>query len=236
MRATNCCCGIPLHTAVVIYGSFDVIIGIMYTIAFLAGVSQVCLYEYICTFNHQLSYAPDFGMYELSWLVSSFAEGFLAIVGGCIGVVAVQKKSASLASSYSYIKALQYICMVIACLMILLNIQDIADQLTDETIARMIEDAERKHMDPPKIDRESMLMSVSVYLDVSCKISLVQWTTLGLYGFYIIHSLGRWYREGRDPSERRITISIDPQSEGRQVHNISPLLQGQTPTIPVAIQ
>jgi len=172
----------------------------------------------------------------LSWIISSLAEGSLAIIGGSLGVISVQRKSARLALSYSYIKALQYICMVVSCMMILFNIQDIAEQLTDETIAQMIEDAERRHADPPKIDRDSLFGSVLLYLNVSCKISLIQWSTLGLYGFYIIHSLGRWYAEGRDPSERRIAISIEPQIEGVQIQNISPLLQGRTPIIPVAIQ
>jgi hypothetical protein len=185
---------------------------------------------------NQLSYAPDFGMYELSWIISSLAEGFLAIVGGCIGIIAVQKKHARFAASYSYIKALQYICMVVSCMIILFNIQDIAEQLTDETIQRMMEEAERKHANPPKIDRPALLDSVVMYLNVSSQISLIQWTTLGLYGFYIIHSLGRWYAEGRDPSERRITVGIESHIEIDRVQHVSPLLQGQTPTIPIAIQ
>ena len=175
-------------------------------------------------------------MYELSWIVSSVSEGFLAIVGGLIGIQAVQRKDARSALSYSYIKVLQCVCMFVSCMMILFYIQDISERLTDETIEQMIEEAQRKHADPPKIDRPVILESVYLYLQATCRISLIQWTTLGLYGFYIIHSLGRWYAEGRDPGERRLTVSINPQMEGVRVQHVSPLLQGQSPAIPVAIQ
>ena len=164
------------------------------------------------------------------------AEGVLAIIGGFVGILSVQQKNTRKAFLYSYIKAVQYVCMLVSCILILLYIDEICQQLTDERIEEMLAEAARKHLDPPKINRPEIVATILLYLRTSCQMSLFFWSTFGLYGFYIIHSLAKWYSEGRDPGERRLIINIPSQAgpSGR-VQYISPLLHGQTPMIPIAI-
>ena len=155
-------------------------------------------------------------------------------MGGFVGIHGVQKKDAKSVLLYSYIKGLQNICMLVSCFMILTNMDTIADKLADETIEELIEEAARKHMDPPKIDRDQVYNYIVQSLQLSCYLTMLLWSTLGLYGYYIIHSLGKWYQAGLDPAARRLQISVP--SESSRIQYVSPLLQGQTPMIPVAIQ
>jgi len=181
-------------------------------------------------------------MYELSWVISSCAQGVLSIMGGIIGLAGLQKRNARFMHIYKVIKLVQYALVLSSCFIIIYNLQEITTTLTEETITEIMDEARARHENPPKIDKDMLWDQVHTFLKISCAFTMSLWTLLGLYGVYIIHSLGKWYGKGGDPHQPRFVVSI-PQSESGgavvtrpQTLYATPLLQGQSPTIPVGIQ
>jgi hypothetical protein len=182
-------------------------------------------------------------MYELSWILASVSQGLLAVAGGSVGIVGMQKRNARFLKLYSYVKLIQYILMMASCIIVMVNVSEIANRLTDEIIEQMIDDAKAKNKDPPVIDKDLLLAKVFSVLNATCRITIILWNTLGLYGLYIIHSLSMWFSEGHDPSRPRFIVSVPPESTVQlsdaqnvtpsRIQYATPLLHGQETYIPV---
>ncbi len=184
--------------------------------------------------------APDIGPYELSMTLSNTASGLLGILGGTVGLVGMQKKNPQYLNIYKSLKVVQILLITVASSIVLWYLSEIVPPLADELIEEIKERAREAHEPEPHIDRNQVMALVRFSLKFTSVSSIILWVVLGGYAVYIIHSLSIWYKNGVDPSQPRYTVSVPPYAtnvEGRgRVQYATPLLQGQSPAIPVSIR
>ena len=161
------------------------------------------------------------------------------MTGGIIGLVGIQKKSAVYLNVFRGLKLAQILLAVVGALLVLLNLDEIASQVTDETIADILDEAKQKHEEPPVIDRNGILRAVTLMLRILNFGSVAFWLIVGGYVLFLIHSVYKWFSEGVDVEQPEIIIMLPPRSHDNdqtsRVQYATPLLQGQTPSIPVRI-
>ena len=180
-------------------------------------------------------------MYRLSWVVGAFATSFLACIGSLMGFWGVQRKSWVILNYYRVIKALQLILVIASSVIVLMNLSDIAPSLADEIIQEIDEAAQEAGEPIPIIDRKKLIEKVTMGLIASSIGSIMLWITFGLYALYIIHSLYTWYKRGSDPTMQSFFVSLPPPEMGGQsgvapqIQYATPLLQGQSPSIPLSV-
>lgn len=167
--------------------------------------------------------------------MTSSATGLLSILGGALGLVGLQKTSWTHLRYYRIVKAVQILLVVVSSTIVLLNMHEIAPQLADEIIEQIKEAAKETGNPEPEIDRKMIIEQVVFGLTISSCTSMFLWLTLGMYALYMIHSLSLWFKRGADPNQPQFTIAIPPVDQSGQVQYVTPLLQGQSPSIPLSI-
>ena len=171
-------------------------------------------------------------MYQFSWLLGKIASSFCALIGGIIGLIGVQRKSGSVMGYYRLVKALQITLAIVAAVIVIADVSNIAPDMADRYIEELDEEAKAAGIPPPQIDRSQLIHVLTRNLLIASAGSITIWSTFGGYGLYMIHSLTLWYKQGSDPSGPQFLVSL-PQPEPR-FRYATPLLQGQSPTIPVS--
>ena len=160
-------------------------------------------------------------------------------------MVGMQKRSSKFMKIYTLVKAIQIVLVLITSYLVLTNIIAIANEMADEEIERESEDARRHGEAPPKIDREALVIICRLYLMATTRMALIFWCTLGTYSLYVIQSLSTWYARGSDPAEPRVIVTVPPYAQdapmtelqsGSRIQYATPLLQGQSPAIPIAVR
>lgn len=187
----------------------------------------------------KLGKRPQFGMYEASWISGSLGAGPLLLIGGVLGLVGLQKKNATYMNVCRGLKLAQMALAVSGALIVLLNMDEVSNQVVDDWIADMVDEAKRNHEDPPVLDRNMLLSVVVSMLRSQNLTSIAFWVLLGGYSLLLIHSVFHWLSESVDLDKADVVVMLPPRSmdqvQSVRVQYATPLLQGQSPSIPVSI-
>jgi len=135
------------------------------------------------------------------------------------------------------LKTLQVFLAILGALVVLTNLKEVASETMEEYIKETVEEAAHSGIPPPAINRNELLPYFEDVVLNSAIISVITWLFLGLYGVYIGRSLFTLWKNGIDPSETHILVSLSPpdcDGYGGSLRLVTPQLQGQSPIIPVA--
>jgi hypothetical protein len=171
--------------------------------------------------------------------LDSINAGCVSVVSGLLVFLGIQGKSERFLNSFSIIKSFQVILAVVIAILVFLNLEEVASEMTDEYIRESTDEADHAGVTPPEIDRHAVLPFVEKALYIYSLVTLATSLLLDLYGIYLCWSIALWYKLGIIPSETFARISLVPiltEATNRELQYVSPQLQGQLPLIPVAFR
>ena len=160
--------------------------------------------------------------------------GFLAVLGGVLGLIGVQNDRIPSLSLCRILKLAQLAMIIASCLMVLCNLDDISWELAQEMI-----DSDHPDIDPGVLEER---VRSSLYSEVLS--SGVFWVLYLLYSLISIHSLLSFIKRGVNADQQQLILTIPPDADmlaisRPQIHAdnyASPLLHGQHAEIPVSAQ
>ena len=163
------------------------------------------------------------------------------MLGGTVGLVGLQKRSVRFLGYYAIVKAVQFVLILVSSILVLTYLDDIVPELVSEIIDAAREEAKEAGEPEPVLDRNLLESRMALTLWASSHVSISMWSTLGLYSIYIISSLRNKWQES-PASNRRFVVSIptnptesSENQQGTRIQYATPLLQGQSPSIPVSV-
>ena len=122
--------------------------------------------------------------------------------------------------------------------MILANLDEVASEVMENYIVQQNDDSGHSGFPPPVIDRKTLFPYFREVVYVSSILSVSIWSVFGLYAAYLGYSQSFWLKNGTDPSETLLRVSIAPvpdEGSDYRLFNVATELQGQSTSIPVAL-
>ena len=163
-------------------------------------------------------------------------SGPLAALAGFLGLRGLQKSSPKLLNTYRFLKAIQVTLVIASALLALCDLNAVVEEQVDEVIARLEKEAADRGWPDPVIDRDALTKTMLTAIKGVTVTTLTLWSTCGMYGLYVIHSLAEIMRRGFNVGATQFEVRLpETAHEAGRIQYESPLLQGQSPTIPVRI-
>ena len=149
---------------------------------------------------------------------------FTILCGAIIGLAGLNTSRASLVSVYAVSILMRIVITVSLCIVTLLHFRDIVEQMVDKIVNQMIDDAHRRGLPDPKIDRDALAKPIEYYLGFMTIAQELISDILAIYFAYVTKSLAVWMQRGEiDPRERLMySFAIPPVSPA------APLLHRQS--------
>jgi hypothetical protein len=212
--ARLCFCGLSLRTTVSILIFIDLFRGII-------GISSVAsmIISGADTWLTGLSQLPVFSFIMWRGVLSG-----VILTGAIFGCVGINQSKHSLVSTYAYSMIFRIFITVAISTLTFMYFQDFVDRMVDNLAQQMIDDAHRRGLPDPQIDREAISKPIGAYLAFSTIANELITDILALYFAYLTQSLAVWMQRGDSNPTERLLYSFALPSASADVS--APMLHG----------
>jgi len=196
-------CGLSLRTTISMLIFFDIFRGVI-------GLSSVAstLIEGADSLLSRLS-----GHTIPSLLIWRALQSGLILVGAIIGLIGINQSRHKLVSAYAYTIIGRIIVSIAIATVSFMYFQDIVDQMVDNIAKQITDEAHRKGLPDPEIDRDAIGKPIRTYLAFYIVANELITDILALYFAYITKSLAVWMQRGElNPTQRFLYAFALPSS------------------------
>ena len=177
---------------------------------------------------YQIAWSPKSQYLAICFSLSSLSTGTIAFIGATIGSIGLQKESMAQLRLFRLLKIVQVMLTVLSNVIILVNLFDISEEITESVISEY-------HLEQRRAEIQRIVHQMLKGFSIASIIFCLAFQT---HAAFVAHRIINTLERGLDLDPRQLVLmvplNVRPDYRQARIECQTPVLHGQVAVIPVA--